>query len=1078
MANEPEPMDLFFSSMIQRYLDNPRFVRREWLAAEITQHFADSLHPFVLLTAEPGFGKSAFLAQLADDHPNWLRYFIRRDQRTVLADVSARSFLLRLGYQLAARYPEIFEHDTLQATVEQQVGAVKKGGLLVGAEIDRLTVSPFSSNVLKIQQKIDTVSGEVRGLHVHELIEDLRQIDTADLLHMALLAPAQRLQQLQPTAQIIILVDALDEVRYHDMPDTLLAWLANCPELPPNIHFLLTARPPDGAVQHFQMKQHARTLHLVLDDPHNLQMRRQVEQDITRYVKGLFDEPALQTMLEAGQGDEYADFERKAITKADGNIGYLDALARGLDSALALNDLAALRALLTLENLPDHIVGLYAFFLRQIEQRVGQQTVAVEDLETGGVTKENAWLVLYYPLLATLSVAREPLSLQQLQMLLNVEVEWQELTAAIERLTPFLDQRAQRYRFYHATLPEFLTSPETQASPTTQMLYVNATRRHRHIGHRYWQRYASDWVQCDDYGLNHMAAHLAAGGQTTRLCQLINENFRSARLAQHGTPVAFAADVELALAALRSEPQANLVEWVRLCAIFTLGIRAASPLIIDVLARTGDVHRAIWMAANITFAVDRCRAYTLLANYFAEQATQETELSDAHNDAIQLAQEAERAIIAINESHRTMAYCWLVQTWLLLGDRGRATELLRASERVAFAPQEVMPDEWDLPNVLFWVAKAAKLLHDEPLRRRIRETVYLHEMMPLRNMVLQTMSEAGDLVGLCRVARERLNDSASSVRLANIALALAHAGLHGRCNEILHAIDIGSPDHGGEDTDKRHVWARALCGRFAEALQWAATIANPEQQLIAMSRIVQRLHERQAHAPGDTRTEAATACHLADAAKLVTALTESDDWRVQTRAAHALLYAGEPTQARRLAETVIQNDVPTTISNTLTFRHRKAATVITPQPAAQAVTFSEPLQQPGEPAVRPIVIINPSTAVKVDGRPLQTRDDPTPDQQLAEQITEQIERGEWENAERDLFGIQTPALRAQTLLTMARRTADQRAALAYWLRALDVARFAGRETFQATVADGQPLIGDTQQWVAIQETLANVANWR
>jgi hypothetical protein len=77
--------DLFFRSLVRGYVeDNPRFVRREWLAERVDGKLSEAGRRFVLLTAEPGAGKSAFMAQLAHDHPEWLRYFIRRDQRSVL----------------------------------------------------------------------------------------------------------------------------------------------------------------------------------------------------------------------------------------------------------------------------------------------------------------------------------------------------------------------------------------------------------------------------------------------------------------------------------------------------------------------------------------------------------------------------------------------------------------------------------------------------------------------------------------------------------------------------------------------------------------------------------------------------------------------------------------------------------------------------------------------------------------------------------------------------------------------------------------------------------------------------------
>ena len=96
-----EPDDLFFGSLIRRYVDeNPRFLSRDWLMELVEARLAEPGMRFVLVTAEPGAGKSTFMAQLANAHPQWLRYFIRRDQRTVLEDVSSKSLLLRLGYQL------------------------------------------------------------------------------------------------------------------------------------------------------------------------------------------------------------------------------------------------------------------------------------------------------------------------------------------------------------------------------------------------------------------------------------------------------------------------------------------------------------------------------------------------------------------------------------------------------------------------------------------------------------------------------------------------------------------------------------------------------------------------------------------------------------------------------------------------------------------------------------------------------------------------------------------------------------------------------------------------------------------
>jgi hypothetical protein len=237
--------DLFFGTLVRSYVEeNARFVRRDWLAKELDAKLGESGKRFVLLTAEPGAGKSVFMAQLAHDHPEWLRYFIRRDQREVLADVSARSLLLRIGYQLAARHPELFSKDQLTLSVKQRLGEVAEQGEAVGVEVGRLIASPFYRKVIEIEQQVLTNQGKVVGLRAKELYVEERLLPAEDLLHLALIHPARALQRTDPKQQIVILIDALDEIRYHQTAENILAWLTNCPELPENIRFVLSSRPP------------------------------------------------------------------------------------------------------------------------------------------------------------------------------------------------------------------------------------------------------------------------------------------------------------------------------------------------------------------------------------------------------------------------------------------------------------------------------------------------------------------------------------------------------------------------------------------------------------------------------------------------------------------------------------------------------------------------------------------------------------------------------------------------------------------------------------------------------------------
>jgi hypothetical protein len=408
--------ELFFGALVRGYVeDNPRrFVRREWLAAQVDEELAKAGKPFVLLTAEPGAGKSAFMAQLAHDHPDWLRYFIRRDQAEPLADVSARSLLLRIGYQLLARSPELFSKEQLTLSIKQRIGEVAAQGEAVGVEVDKLITSPFVSKLkFEIEQQAQAIGGKVVGFRAKEMYIEERLLPTDDLLHLALIDPARALQRVDPERQLVILIDALDEIHYRPTADNILAWLTNCPDLPDNIRFVLTSRPPDSAVRLFCEKQASRLAKLAISEDDD-----NVTRDVAQFIAKWVGEPALAKELDAS-ADGAAAFVAKVTAKATGNLGYLDALARGLDQALSEMDAKdesirqrgrrTLDGLLSLKELPAGLGGLYGLFLNQMKQSVADRQIVGKD-SAGKTYSTDVWPAVYHPMLGVLAVAVEPLS--------------------------------------------------------------------------------------------------------------------------------------------------------------------------------------------------------------------------------------------------------------------------------------------------------------------------------------------------------------------------------------------------------------------------------------------------------------------------------------------------------------------------------------------------------------------------------------------------------------------------------------------------------------------------------------------
>jgi tetratricopeptide (TPR) repeat protein len=577
-----ESDDLFFDSLVRGYVEeNQRFVRRGWLAEELDAKLNEPGKRFVLLTAEPGAGKSAFLAQLAKDHPEWLRYFIRRDQRSALADVSDKSLLLRIGYQLSARRPELFAEDQvrLSVSVEQHFGTVAEQAEAVGIRVSRLLASPFHQNVLKVVQHVQSNQGKVVGLQADELVAEPRLLAAEDLLFLALVSPARALARTDPGKQIVILIDALDEIRYHPGTENILAWLTNCPELPENLRFVLTSRPDNEALKLFRDKQADRLakLEIAKDD-------RNVRQDVQTFVTKLIDEPAIAQVLQQTEGGAQA-FAKKAIAKAHGNLGYLDALARGISQAIGRTDMQLLHELLALKELPLDLEGLYGFFLHQIKAAVVRERIELKDPKTEESYDKPVWPAVYDPILGVLAVAMEPVDLDLIIRLGGIRTERVWVSGALDRLMQFLDVVNGRYRFYHATVAEFLTAESTRDLSDRGDLYVNPSRWNTQVVDVLWrareEKWSTlsgiEWKRVDDYGLLHLAAHLyALGGDRGKLYGLISRSYMLEKRSRFGSDRAFFADLGLALDAAAGEPRPNLVQEVRLSLIqATLGTAAS-----------------------------------------------------------------------------------------------------------------------------------------------------------------------------------------------------------------------------------------------------------------------------------------------------------------------------------------------------------------------------------------------------------------------------------------------------------------------------------------------------------------------
>ncbi len=533
--------DLFYETLIRFYVGAPHFVERSWLAQLVEKRLADPGCRFLLLTAEPGAGKTAFAAwlthrHLTRRHPDWLCYFIRRDSQTPLSSGDARSFLFTIGHQLAARRPNLFHPDQLEVVVRQRVDELRAGGKATGICVEDLHVSPFYRTTLQVEQRVKVVAGDLEGLSVKRMVAEERFLELGNLQHLALLYPAQVLLKEHPTARIVILIDALDELRYYRGQDSVLDWLATCPELPSNVRFILTSRP-DDAMLDFRRRQRR-----WLREENIAPQSKQVRGDLLRYAVNFAVQESVKEAL-AGQGMAPDQFVDQAVEKAEGNFQYLAALFRGVERAIEAKEKEQLGRLLSVEEVPARLEELYAFFLRQIRRSVAGEVVEIRGATPGEWHYVPAWEGLYQPILGVLSVAKEPPEAGQIRNLGRILAEDRWLPGALERLGQFLDREGGRYRLYHSTFPEFLTSRGTREKHLD--CYLDPLEWHRKIVAHFLTAYGDNWAECDDeYGLSYIVQHVLDARLYDMLDSIFTDAFMNARLRRAGWHMPFVEDLQ------------------------------------------------------------------------------------------------------------------------------------------------------------------------------------------------------------------------------------------------------------------------------------------------------------------------------------------------------------------------------------------------------------------------------------------------------------------------------------------------------------------------------------------------------
>ncbi|WP_326771259.1 hypothetical protein [Streptomyces sp. NBC_01445] len=589
------------------------YVERTWLAEEIERALASERGQYVLVTGEPGAGKTSLLAGIARSRPDRLRYFFRRDSRTALTGGDIQAFLLSIGHQLARVYPEIFALDRLSVVIEQHIESVKVEGRVVGIKIDDLQVSPFQlTATLEVQQRIGDVGGSVSGIEIGTAQLEPRLLDPDNLAHLALIGPAQVLAEQAPEARIVILLDALDEIADEDLAaprDGLLRWLARSPELPENIRIVLMSRPHSG-LRLLRSAREERLTEVVIDPG-----SAQVGDDLRQYADRVLENPAVVAM-ERARGRLVGHTKHHAVRRAAGNFLYLATYARALNAAAAEGSDELADRLLTFSDIPGNLVGLYGFFLELVREDIaswpGSRAGAPDD-----------WDTVALPLIGVLTVARETLTEEQLAALSGTPLREALVRQVLGSLRWLLDRREHRIGFFHTSIGEFLTAPETREKHPE--CWVDAAAWHRRITQHYRDSAPTwadvDWPAMDRYGLAHLVAHLLKSGPplSDDAAQVVCPGLRRAARIEFGSDGRFQDMVDRIAHQLADRGSvAGLSTLTYLGVVRRRATRSSDalpPRVIGLLARTGRLREALERVAAITPSQQRITAVEEILRY-------------------------------------------------------------------------------------------------------------------------------------------------------------------------------------------------------------------------------------------------------------------------------------------------------------------------------------------------------------------------------------------------------------------------------------------------------------------------------
>ncbi len=462
----------------------PSFTGREWVLPELLQWWDHETSRLFVLTGEPGTGKSMLSAWLAGCGP--------LPGGAVSPELARfRSLVRGIHFCIAksGNSPKSFA----QSLANQLTRSVPGFGAALAATLkEQVKIS--------VEQQIGQLNGgSATGVFIERL--ELGGLNDELSFDRLLRDPLKQLYQDGYKESLLLLADALDESLTYTGGVTVAQLLARLDDLPAQIRWLVTTRPDPRVLYLFP---EITPFDLIHNAPPN-------HDDVKLFAHG-----RLRDLREP----QRTKLTERISEAADGIF---------LHAHLVLQELLKNPASLANVDkvpLPRGLSGLYQEFLNR---------------EFAGPNRQR-WFDVFKPVLGPIVVARgRGLTHAQLDKLAGRDV-----TDALETAKQYLDGALPDgpFRPFHKSFADFLLEDKSNVA-----YHIEPARAHLQIADRYLAAIvgATAWLKWDDYGMRHLATHLAeairlpplkddAAEQETRVQQLVglvvDRDFREAHRAR------------------------------------------------------------------------------------------------------------------------------------------------------------------------------------------------------------------------------------------------------------------------------------------------------------------------------------------------------------------------------------------------------------------------------------------------------------------------------------------------------------------------------------------------------------------